>query len=47
VTLDADLFHALNSNVALDAAAASGPSFGKITSIVPPRIARLGVTLSF
>jgi hypothetical protein len=47
VTLDADLFNALNSNVALDAAAASGPSFGKITSIVPPRIARLGVTLSF
>lgn len=46
-TIDADLFNALNSNVALDAVPASGPSFGKITSIVPPRIGRLGVTFSF
>jgi hypothetical protein len=47
LTIDADLFNALNTNVALDAVAASGPSFGRVTSIVPPRIGRIGATFSF
>ena len=47
LTLDADVFNALNSNTALRAVAASGPSFGRIQEIFPPRIARLGARLSF
>ena len=43
----ADLFNALNSNTVLAMTVASGPSFGAITSITPPRIVRLGATFSF
>jgi hypothetical protein len=47
LSIDADLFNALNTNVALDAVAASGPSFGRVTSIMPPRIGRVGATITF
>ncbi len=42
-----DLFNALNTNAATNISARSGPTYGRITAIVPPRIARLGVTYSF
>lgn len=42
-----DLFNTLNTNVATTLSARSGPSFERITAIVPPRIARLGVTYKF
>ena len=47
VELDFDLFNALNSNSATAITTTSGPSFGAITTIVPPRIARFGVTFAF
>lgn len=42
-----DLFNALNANTVLAQTMASGPSFGAITAIMPPRIVRLGTTFSF
>ncbi len=42
-----DLFNATNSNVELGVTTRSGPSFGQITSIVPPRVARLAVSYNF
>jgi hypothetical protein len=42
-----DIFNVTNTNVELGVTKRSGPSFGKITSIVAPAIARLGVTYSF
>lgn len=42
-----DLFNVLNTNVELGVTTRSGASFGRITSILPPRVARLGVSYTF
>jgi hypothetical protein len=42
-----DLFNATNINSALAVTTRSGASFGRTTSIVAPRVARLGVTYTF
>lgn len=42
-----DVFNVTNTNVELGVTARSGANFGRITEIVPPRIARLGVTFKF
>lgn len=46
-SLQFDLFNALNANVATAMTMRSGPTYGRVTAIVPPRIARLGVTYTF
>jgi hypothetical protein len=45
--LEADLFNVLNANTASTLIAASGPTYGYTTTILPPRIARVGATFSF
>jgi hypothetical protein len=47
LTLQADVFNLLNVNVPTAQSAQSGPSFGTISSIVLPRIGRVGVTYVF
>jgi outer membrane receptor protein involved in Fe transport len=47
VTLQFDLYNALNTNDETARSVRSGPTYGRITAIVPPRVARLGVTYSF
>ncbi len=47
VDFDVDLFNALNGNSATAITTASGPTFGDVTVIVPPRVLRLGVTFAF
>jgi len=47
VAVDVDVFNALNTNSATSITTASGPSFGAISVIVPPRIARFGATFAF
>ena len=42
-----DLFNALNANTVTSQSVVSGPTYGAISAIVPPRIARLGITYSF
>ncbi len=42
-----DVFNATNTNAVLGVTTRSGASFGKVTDIVAPRIARLGVTFKF
>jgi len=42
-----DLFNAFNSNSATTVSVASGSTFGAISAIIPPRIARVGATFSF
>ncbi len=42
-----DVFNVTNTNVELGVTARSGANFNKITSIVPPLVAKLGVTYSF
>ena len=42
-----DLFNVTNTNVELGVTTRSGASFGQITSIVPPRVAKLGVSYTF
>jgi hypothetical protein len=42
-----DLFNALNANTVTAQSIVSGPTFGAISAIVPPRIVRLGATFSF
>ncbi|MBI2833908.1 MAG: TonB-dependent receptor [Acidobacteria bacterium] len=44
---DVDLFNALNANAASQIDYQSGPTFGVISQILPPRIVRLGVTFAF
>jgi outer membrane receptor protein involved in Fe transport len=43
----ADLFNALNANVPTAQSYVSGPSFGGITAILPPRVLQFGATFSF
>lgn len=45
--LVADLFNALNANTVTSQSIVSGPTYGAISAIVPPRIVRLGTTISF
>ena len=47
IEVNVDLFNALNANTVLATTVASGPSFGAITAIMPPRIVRFGATFSF
>jgi outer membrane receptor protein involved in Fe transport len=47
VSVDADLYNALNANDATTMSVASGPSYGRITAIVPPRVARIGFSYHF
>lgn len=42
-----DVFNVMNTNVELGVTTRSGASFGRITSILPPRVARLGVSYTF
>lgn len=42
-----DLFNVTNTNAELGVTTRSGPSFGQITSIIPPRVVRLGVSYIF
>jgi hypothetical protein len=46
-SIDADLYNAMNTNDATAMTVASGPAFGRITAIVPPRVARIGFTYHF
>ena len=47
MTLQFDLYNALNTNDATTQSVRSGPTYGRITAIIPPRVARLGVTYSW
>ncbi len=47
LTIDADLYNTLNANDATGMTVASGPSYGKINAIVPPRVARIGFSYHF
>ncbi len=47
MTLQFDLYNAMNTNDETTRSVRSGPTFGRITAIIPPRVARLGVTYSF
>lgn len=47
LTLDLDVFNVLNANTASTVDFRSGPTYGLISQILPPRIARLGATFSF
>ena len=46
-TLQFDLYNALNANSATTVSFASGPTFGAISAILPPRVARFGAMYSF
>jgi hypothetical protein len=46
-TIQFDVFNALNSNSATAVSFVSGPAFGTISQILPPRVARSGATYSF
>jgi hypothetical protein len=47
LSIDADVYNVLNNNDATSMTVASGPSFGRITAIVPPRVARIGFSYHF
>ena len=47
MSLEFDLFNALNANDATAHSMRSGPTYNQITAILPPRVARFGVTYSF
>jgi hypothetical protein len=47
ISIDFDVMNVLNSNPSWNTDYASGPTFGLITSVQPPRIARLGVAYEF
>lgn len=44
---DFDVFNVLNSNAPTSATFTSGPTFGYVTNLLPPRIARFGVQFMF
>ena len=46
-SVDGDVYNALNANDATTMTVASGPAFGRITAIVPPRVARIGFSYHF
>lgn len=47
MTFQFDVFNTLNSNAPTTQQFRSGPNYDRITAILPPRIARLGVTFTF
>jgi hypothetical protein len=47
ISVDVDVFNALNAATATAATFASGPSFGYVTNVVPGRIARIGARFTF
>jgi hypothetical protein len=47
IDVAADVFNLLNANTVTGMQYASGPTFGQISSIFPPRILRLGATFEF
>ena len=47
MTLQFDLYNALNTNDETTRSVRSGPTYGRITAIIPPRVARLGITYAF
>ncbi|MGE0359806.1 MAG: TonB-dependent receptor [Vicinamibacterales bacterium] len=47
VTVEWDLFNALNSNAATNMTRRSGPNFNRINAILPPRVMRLGMVYAF
>ena len=47
VTVSFDLYNALNANTATTVSTRSGVTYGRITAILPPRVARLGLTYAF
>jgi hypothetical protein len=47
IQFDVDLFNLFNASAPIAANFASGPTFGYATSVVPPRIARIGVRYTF
>ena len=46
VSVDADLYNALNANDATTMSVASGPTYGRITAIVPPMVGRIGLRIT-
>jgi hypothetical protein len=47
MSIDFDVFNLLNLATPTGAEFRSGPTFGYVTGITPPRISRLGVRFSF
>lgn len=47
VTLEGNVYNALNTNVPTTVSVRSGSSFGQISAIVPPRVARVGIKYTF
>jgi len=47
MSLQFDLFNALNSNAPTTQQSRSGPNYDRISGILPPRIARVGFVYSF
>ena len=47
VDLSTDIYNLFNVNTATGTTYAAGPSFGAITGILSPRVARVGATVSF
>jgi hypothetical protein len=47
ISVDADLYNALNANDATTMSVASGPTYGRITAIVPPMVGRIGLSYHF
>jgi outer membrane receptor protein involved in Fe transport len=47
LTLTAQVYNLFNTNSATTVSYESGPTFGRVSVIVPPRIARLGVEFAF
>ena len=47
VQFEFDVFNVLNSNAPTAAGFASGPTFGYVTGVLPPRVARFGFNFSF
>jgi len=45
--VDVNVFNALNASTPTAITFASGPAFDDFTSIVPPRVGRIGARLSF
>lgn len=45
--VDFDVYNVLNSNAPLSATFVSGPTFGYITNVLPPRIGRIGARFNF
>jgi len=47
LSIDVDVFNVLNAATPTAATFVTGPSFGYTTSVIPARIARLGVRYVF